>query len=341
MREPRTPEEALGALPGKPLSLSLRCERCRSAARFEVPWVSVDLKARVEGGDGVLLGRIFTCERCGAVDEYELAASSRLWLMGEVLRGALGASRGRVLVAESRLFDGTLVRRPSAALAHLRGLTVSRPADAEVWRRLGNIAERYGVPEEAIPAWKKAVEVGPEEFEAAYSLAGYLASHPEHEAAAEAFFFLAMAVERVTFTRGLERERREAFARELAELMLSAAQQCQETPLGLEAAWKLDAGSNPKVALSGADLRDVRDPSPLARFLASDELVGAQLVARVPEDPATQLAALLADEPLDASQWKPLSLDGAPAPVRATPRLGRNDPCSCGSGKKFKKCCGR
>ncbi|MEF8698424.1 MAG: SEC-C metal-binding domain-containing protein [Candidatus Accumulibacter sp. UW20] len=26
--------------------------------------------------------------------------------------------------------------------------------------------------------------------------------------------------------------------------------------------------------------------------------------------------------------------------VRAAPRVGRNDPCACGSGKKFKKCCG-
>lgn len=26
--------------------------------------------------------------------------------------------------------------------------------------------------------------------------------------------------------------------------------------------------------------------------------------------------------------------------VRASPKIGRNDPCSCGSGKKFKKCCG-
>ena len=25
---------------------------------------------------------------------------------------------------------------------------------------------------------------------------------------------------------------------------------------------------------------------------------------------------------------------------RATPKIGRNDPCPCGSGKKFKKCCG-
>ena len=25
---------------------------------------------------------------------------------------------------------------------------------------------------------------------------------------------------------------------------------------------------------------------------------------------------------------------------RVTPKVGRNEPCSCGSGKKFKKCCG-
>ena len=27
--------------------------------------------------------------------------------------------------------------------------------------------------------------------------------------------------------------------------------------------------------------------------------------------------------------------------VRSEAKVGRNDPCSCGSGKKFKKCCGR
>jgi preprotein translocase subunit SecA len=28
-------------------------------------------------------------------------------------------------------------------------------------------------------------------------------------------------------------------------------------------------------------------------------------------------------------------------PIRAGPKVGRNDPCPCGSGKKFKHCCGR
>ncbi len=34
----------------------------------------------------------------------------------------------------------------------------------------------------------------------------------------------------------------------------------------------------------------------------------------------------------------------APEPVQAIrqgPKIGRNDPCRCGSGKKFKKCCGK
>jgi uncharacterized protein YchJ len=27
--------------------------------------------------------------------------------------------------------------------------------------------------------------------------------------------------------------------------------------------------------------------------------------------------------------------------VRDRPKVGRNDPCPCGSGRKYKKCCGR
>ena len=40
-----------------------------------------------------------------------------------------------------------------------------------------------------------------------------------------------------------------------------------------------------------------------------------------------------------AAQEKPPS--SAPPFVRGTPKIGRNDPCPCGSGKKFKQCHGR
>jgi len=41
-------------------------------------------------------------------------------------------------------------------------------------------------------------------------------------------------------------------------------------------------------------------------------------------------------------EW--LYIDGEISPrtiVRSSPKTGRNDPCPCGSGKKYKHCCGR
>ena len=41
------------------------------------------------------------------------------------------------------------------------------------------------------------------------------------------------------------------------------------------------------------------------------------------------------------SSGGPAEAEEKPQPVRKTDRIGRNDPCPCGSGKKYKKCCGR
>lgn len=34
------------------------------------------------------------------------------------------------------------------------------------------------------------------------------------------------------------------------------------------------------------------------------------------------------------------AIEIVPAPIRSGPKVGRNDPCTCGSGKKYKNCCG-
>jgi Protein of unknown function (DUF1186)/SEC-C motif len=46
------------------------------------------------------------------------------------------------------------------------------------------------------------------------------------------------------------------------------------------------------------------------------------------------------DKSLDFDRWlnAPSSMGSSPY-RRATPKVGRNDPCPCGSGKKYKKCC--
>lgn len=38
--------------------------------------------------------------------------------------------------------------------------------------------------------------------------------------------------------------------------------------------------------------------------------------------------------------WAPLRKSAVQTIQRDTPKIGRNDECSCGSGKKYKKCCG-
>jgi hypothetical protein len=40
--------------------------------------------------------------------------------------------------------------------------------------------------------------------------------------------------------------------------------------------------------------------------------------------------------------WEPVEEEDIPAPQPTAPfsRIGRNQPCPCGSGKKFKLCCG-
>ncbi len=50
-----------------------------------------------------------------------------------------------------------------------------------------------------------------------------------------------------------------------------------------------------------------------------------------------------ADEPEDIWDLERLLGGGTPrpAPVARGAAPGRNDPCPCGSGAKFKKCCGR
>jgi len=45
---------------------------------------------------------------------------------------------------------------------------------------------------------------------------------------------------------------------------------------------------------------------------------------------------------LDMSRQSQMAREGAVKTIiRETPKVGRNDPCPCGSGKKYKKCCGR
>lgn len=73
-----------------------------------------------------------------------------------------------------------------------------------------------------------------------------------------------------------------------------------------------------------------------------DESGVVEFIARYREKGKSVVHHEIAEFAKEEGRW--YFVDGhAPKPVqvvRQGPKVGRNDPCLCGSGKKFKKCCG-
>ena len=74
-----------------------------------------------------------------------------------------------------------------------------------------------------------------------------------------------------------------------------------------------------------------------------DDTGTVEFIARYTEKGKSSEHHEIADFQKQDGKW--FFYDGkAPRPttfVRKTPKTGRNDPCPCKSGKKYKKCCGR
>jgi SEC-C motif-containing protein len=74
--------------------------------------------------------------------------------------------------------------------------------------------------------------------------------------------------------------------------------------------------------------------------LSSDSGGTVEFIAKYHYDKADRVHHERAEFKKRDGHW--FFLDGklVQAPVRAEPKVGRNDPCNCGSGKKYKKCHG-
>jgi preprotein translocase subunit SecA len=87
-------------------------------------------------------------------------------------------------------------------------------------------------------------------------------------------------------------------------------------------------------------------PAPARQQLHSAATAVASAAARVEESPAKLPDFARALERKQERQQKDMQFQTGPAqaeapkPVRAGAKVGRNDPCPCGSGKKYKKCHG-
>ena len=84
-------------------------------------------------------------------------------------------------------------------------------------------------------------------------------------------------------------------------------------------------------ALTRVRVQRVSPEEEQARAEAEKEALAREFRHR--EEPATELSYSGGGE----SETRP----ARNKPAKAGPRVGRNDPCPCGSGKKYKKCCGQ
>ncbi|MFZ4580273.1 MAG: SEC-C metal-binding domain-containing protein [Myxococcota bacterium] len=334
MTSPFVPEDMVQA-DSQPVALQLRCCRCGRKQTERFLWVTVDPET-ADGADGVTVSHIVTCKKCGAVDDYTVDPLVRIGLIGRAAFPGAGAP-GSVFLARARLWDGSIRHRPTEILARLRELVQEQADRAEGHRRLGNACERFGKTDEAAQAWNRALELDPNDVEAAYSLAQH-GWHRERDSG-RALQFIQVALQALPDARRANPELGR-FGPPLIET-LEAALEYLDGDLALMAAWNSGmVRGQPVVSASSVDVRKIRDFKRLGTFIIRDDVIALALTNELPADEPTQLQLLL-DGQEDFVRREATAAAREPMqPARGTRGPGRNEPCPCGSGRKYKRCCG-
>ena len=98
----------------------------------------------------------------------------------------------------------------------------------------------------------------------------------------------------------------------------------------------------------GIGLRAVGNEDPVRAYQIEGFDMFEEMIAAIQEDTVKMLMRVRPQEKLQRKEVARITgvsggdgLGGKPQPVvKKGKKVGRNDPCPCGSGKKYKKCCG-
>ena len=94
----------------------------------------------------------------------------------------------------------------------------------------------------------------------------------------------------------------------------------------------------------GIYLRSYAQRDPVVEYRLEGFDMFDQMVSSIREQTVKMMFAVrkMEDEPKREQVAKPMEPagDSVKMPVKKNEKVGRNDPCPCGSGKKYKKCCG-
>ena len=302
---------------GKGLRLWLRCTACGYERDHYVEKVYCDLGTvdRRKRGEEVpysefIIPKRITCPKCGAVDQYELTGDAYLAFTAQLMTSM---ARGETPKPAS----GPL-GEVAEALANLRKdhgdlLPADDEDDQVVYTRFTVAGDREMHPLEAVDMYSRQVEAEPDAVDLRVRYGNVLRFLGRREEAALQYRAAVQAdPANVEACASLASLAREAGNRTEARRMLQRV---------LELA--------PHSTLSRQDREEYMQ-------FALEEL--AELDGPARSTPRrTELAFARGPDRRGTTG----QTSSPQQPVRHIGKVGRNDPCPCGSGKKYKKCCGR
>jgi len=311
---------------------SLICGVCGTVGRYHVGTVVFDssmAKPRdpEDLDQAVGFKAYFRCRKCNSGGPWELTDATRVRVLAWAVLAVAGIDEVPLIFGCSSTFDKHTFRYPTEAEAHLKGLIDDEPERAFLWVRLGNLYHHAGRGDVAENAYKRALELDPKDIEA-HNMLGEALSETSRPLDAVPHWHAVLKYAREASHVSIELRR--ILVREAIECLLQAY---HESGGKIELFPTVDPSElgNPKtdepliLELQNYDLSIEEDMEALCEiFVGRDRRsrVGRPFRRRRRSRPAPQ------DDP-------------AHRLIRDEPRIGRNDPCPCGSGRKNKKCCGR
>jgi hypothetical protein len=293
------------------VSMRLECAKCGHVARYRTDTVYIDPEVEKKSKspeDYVSFGSYFRCRKCKAAGPWVFTPDATLAVTALMVGKLAGLNDDRLVFASPHLFDGTRFRSAAQAEEHLLGILEREPENALVWSRLGNIYFRCDMFPKASKAFTKALELDPDDIESHHSMGEILFEKENYERAAE-------HLRRVLTLARDHRELAQVSLRDLARNTLQMLAQ-------------INVRTDGKVEMLPSDTMDKRGPTdpPLTLRLESYDLAD--------EDDWDRMVDLFMGK-------KERPAAPAARPVESHRKVGRNEPCPCGSGVKYKKCCGR
>lgn len=337
-----------------PCKLSLICRECKTRRKYNVGTVSID-PGRMQGeqatlSDAVYFTGLFYCGKCGSAGPWDFPFMTTMTLTTHVFRSAqMKDAPPTIAVVRAQLFDGTTRQTAAMSVEYLKSLLDGTPRDSYIWCRIGNVYSAADRMDLGRGAHRRSVEIDPTNIEARHWLGKFAKMDGHLEEAAEHFHHIVLHARHDTQTcKPLLRDLVTEVLEGLWDMHHESEGEIDFLPrpdsgtLGASQ----DADEPHVVHLIDFDLSSEDGWNELTRIILGEDSEpssprhfdggmgrGVRGMGRG-EWPDHMDEDFPVDEDFDDVAWETPVLTSAR-------RVGRNEPCPCGSGKKFKRCCGR